>query len=139
MASRERTTVIDLARQCIQSCCFSICSTLIPSFRASVLRACLTTAVCVIPSRSESFLSRILSASLNRSVVVLFIMLDIVAHCGIQYKYVEIYSLQSRRAGSGFVRTKKRLWRLDSAGAAMRGTTTVEASTEVQLSRFTTF
>jgi hypothetical protein len=63
-----------------QTCFFSTRSTLMPSLRARARRACFTTADWVIPRCSESFLSSILSVSLKRMVVVLFIMLDSIAH-----------------------------------------------------------
>jgi hypothetical protein len=75
-----KSIVIENEGKHAQSCCFSTRSTLIPSFLASARIACLTTAVCVMPNRSESFLSRVLSASLKRIVVVLFIIFDSVSH-----------------------------------------------------------
>ncbi len=72
--------MIEKRLQCDQTCSSLSRLTLIPSLLASNRIACLTTAVCVMPSCSESLLSKTLSVSLNRMVVVFFIMLDIVAH-----------------------------------------------------------
>jgi len=130
--------VIDFVVKRVHSCCFSTRSTLMPSFLASARMACLTTAVCVIPSRSERAFSVRLSSSLKRMVVVVFIMLDIVSH--LLYNASTWKPLRYRRGVLVVASSaRKNACGAGSAGSAMSETACVEASTEVWLSRFTTF
>ncbi len=50
-----------------------------------------------------------------------------------------LYALGNRRLGSGFVETKIRLWSGERWPEQSGETACCEASTEVRLSRFTTF